>query len=113
MKEIIITGLYWFANILLLLWSVLLAFSIWNKNRRLLKAIILIVAGFVWHGIRAIYSFNNNSCMNITGSENLLILANKCIPPTDVDVIYAQAAILVGLFVIIGEIYKRYADERR
>ena len=106
MKEILITCLYWFGNIVVILWSIGLAIALWHKSKRLLKAIGLVVVGILWHGIRATYSYHNNSCENILGNENLLLLANKCIPPLEPDVVYAQVAILVGVFIVVAEVIK-------
>ena len=98
-----ITSLYWLANILLLR-SIAFVTTTWNEKTRYFKAIDLNIVGTIWHVMRANYSYSNDSCTDITGNENIPILANKCMPPLSVDTIYSQVAIYVGIFVLIWDI---------
>lgn len=108
MKEVMLTGLYWFLNLFILLVALAYALKLWgNKNRHLI-AISLFIGGTAWHIVRAIYTYRNNNCEYIEDSDKLLIIANKCIPAMADDVIWAQIALFIGLFVLIAELFKHY-----
>ena len=112
MKETLLAGLYWLLNILIVLAALAYAFKLWGKQNRLLIAIALFVGGFAWHIARAIYAYQTNNCESFEPNDSLLIIANKCIPPMADDIVWAQIAVFVGLFVIIAEIFKHYTNRQ-
>ncbi len=108
MMEIILTILYWFLNTVILVAALTYAFKLWGKKNRLLIAISLFSGGIIWHVGRAIYTFKTDNCEAIQNNDGLLIIANKCIPSMAYDVIWAQIALFVGLFVILAELFKYF-----
>lgn len=112
MKEIVLAALYWFANLLLLAWAAAMAVNLWQKPNRVWKAVGLIAAGITWHAARGLYEYRSGSCSGPAANESFLVLANRCIPGTDIDILYAQAAIFVGLYVLIAERFREKEGSR-
>lgn len=107
----LIDMLYWLANVLVFIWATCLAISLWKKTYRLFIAAGLVLAGCIWHLIRALYSYSHGICQGIIGNEHLLLLANKCIPPFAADVLFAQVAVLTGLLVIAAELVRQHPSK--
>lgn len=105
--DIISDILVWFINFLIVIAAVVFGIRIWGEELRTLKGVALFIGGFLWHFIRAIFDYSTNRCEPIEAQDSLLIIANKCIPAISYDIIWAQIAIFVGLFIIIAEIYSR------
>lgn len=99
---------YWLINIFIVLAGIAYAIDFWNDKIRTLKGVLLFLSGILWHIIRATYNYKSDFCVNLSEFDSFLMIANKCIPPDSKDIIWAQIAIFVGLFIIIAEIYGRY-----
>ena len=111
MKETIIFALYWLLNAAILVFALIFAIDVWESKKRVLESVLLMAGGCLWHAIRGGYNYIFNYCENLEHNDRFLVTANKCIPPTDLDIIYAQVAIFVGLFVLIAEVFIRYNRE--
>lgn len=105
--ETLIRIIYWVAQVFVVLLAVIYAFNLWDQKHRRLWAWLLVVGGLLWHLIRGLWTYHAGSCAPFEAGDGLLIRANKCIPPTADDVVWAQIAILAGLFVIIAERFRR------
>jgi len=110
MIDVIKDILYWLINISIVILGIAYAINLWNDKIRTLKGVALFLGGILWHILRAIFNYSSDRCESLTGSDSLLTIANKCIPPRSGDIIWAQIAIFVGLFIIIAEIYGRYRN---
>lgn len=107
MKEILITSLYWVLNLTILIAALLYAQKIWEGKHRLVYAVSLLVGGSIWHIFKGIYIYNTEQCKEFVGGETFLTKANKCIPEMSYDIIWAQIAIFVGLFVLVAIFFNR------
>ena len=107
MLDSISNVLYWFINLLILIAGVIYSIKIWDDKLRTLKGVALFLGGFLWHFFRALFNYLTNRCEPIDAQDSFFVLASQCIPATSFDIILAQIAIFVGLFIIIAEIYSR------
>ena len=107
MKETVITGLYWVLNLVIILAAIIYSINVWKEKRKAIYGVILFIGGILWHIGRVVYSYTNNLCEEFTPNDWWLIKANKCLPYMEYDILWAQIAVITGLFVIVAILFQR------
>ena len=108
MKEVIVTIFYWILNLAIVVTALFYTVQVWREKRRAIYGIFLFVGGIAWHIYRGIREYRKGTCINNNSESHWLTVVNECIPHLELDVIWAQIAILTGLLVIIAVLAKKY-----